>query len=106
EVKDEVFRHLDELTRPQILDQYDFQWSLILGLIPTASKMSAGVADPSDPVRSVSIVAHARVAGYEVVVLEADDVDALGSWLRDHGFESRPEVVDWARPYVESKWKI
>jgi hypothetical protein len=61
----------------------------------------AGVAIPA-----VRILLEQRVAGYDAVVLEADDPLALSAWLRERGYDSRPALVDWLAPYVEARWKI
>ena len=48
----------------------------------------------------------ARVGGYDVVVLKARDPEALTAWLATKGFDSRPELAEWSRPYVEKGWMI
>ena len=58
------------------------------------------------PKAAVEVVKTARVAGYEAAVLRADDPDLLGKWLADNGYDSRPELVDWSRPYVAAGWMI
>jgi uncharacterized protein DUF2330 len=55
---------------------------------------------------AVKVLEEKRVAGFEAVVLEAGSSDALIAWLKDHGYAFSPAVEAWARPYVESGWKI
>ncbi len=54
----------------------------------------------------VAVVAQAKVAGYDAVVLEAPDTKALDAWLRQHGYASSPQLMEWVRPYLERGWKI
>jgi hypothetical protein len=58
---------------------------------------------PQAPVR---VLEEKRVAGYDAVVLEADDAGALAEWLKSHGYESKDSLVAWLAPYVEQKWKL
>ncbi|HZT80525.1 MAG TPA: DUF2330 domain-containing protein [Gemmataceae bacterium] len=58
---------------------------------------------PAEPVR---VLEAKRVAGFDAVVLEADNAKALNDWLAGHGYPSRPSLTDWLRPYVEAHWKI
>lgn len=51
-------------------------------------------------------MAEAKVAGYDAVVLEANDAEALNRWLKEHGYASSPELVDWFKPYIEQHWRI
>jgi hypothetical protein len=61
------------------------------------SKMEAG---------AVHVLEQKLVAGFNAVVLEANSTTALVNWLKEHGYAFSPEVEAWARPYVESGWKI
>jgi hypothetical protein len=47
-----------------------------------------------------------QVAGYDAVILEADNANSLNEWLAKHGYESRPALVEWLEPYVQAHWKI
>jgi Uncharacterized protein conserved in bacteria (DUF2330) len=55
---------------------------------------------------AVRVLEEKTVAGLQAAVLEADSTDALVAWLKEHGYAFSPEVQAWARPYVESGWKI
>ena len=55
---------------------------------------------------SVRVLDEVTVAGYDAVVLEADDPTALAKWLAEHGYDARPALSDWLAPYVAQKWKI
>jgi len=39
-------------------------------------------------------------------LLEADSADALVKWLASNAYMFSPELKAWAKPYVESGWKI
>jgi hypothetical protein len=55
---------------------------------------------------TVAVLAEKQVAGFDAVVLEAGTADALVGWLSDHGYVFSPEVQEWAKPYVEARWKF
>jgi hypothetical protein len=55
---------------------------------------------------NVSVLDAKRVAGYDAVVLEADDANALGKWLKDHGYDFSPALTTWVQPYIKAKWKL
>lgn len=56
--------------------------------------------------QQVRVLGSQRVAGYDAVVLEADSASALADWLREKGYEQRPSLLEWLRPYVDAHWKI
>jgi hypothetical protein len=55
---------------------------------------------------AVAVVEQKRVAGLDAAVLSATDADALGGWLRDHGFEMGDSLRRWLGAYVAKKWMI
>ncbi|MFT3774267.1 MAG: DUF2330 domain-containing protein [Minicystis sp.] len=108
EVGDEIFDRLEQATKPGVV--YDSKLrgveptSLCLGMfLLRASKSAPASAIAAAPVRVLDTL---RVAGYDAVVLEADDPRALADWLEEHGYASRPELTAWLAPYVADKWKI
>ena len=54
----------------------------------------------------VEVLDEKRVANQHVVVLKANDVDALGKWLTDHDYEFSADLKDWVKPYIDAKWII
>jgi Uncharacterized protein conserved in bacteria (DUF2330) len=54
----------------------------------------------------VHVLAEKSVAGFHAVVLEAKSADSLAGWLKEHSYAFSPEVEAWAKPYVQSGWKI
>ncbi len=53
---------------------------------------------------AVRVLDEKRVAGFDAVVLAADDPAALSAWLKEKGFAEGPTLTEWLRPYVENKW--
>jgi len=41
-----------------------------------------------------------------VTVLLASDTAALATWLREHGFQGRPELQAWLAPYVARSFYV
>jgi hypothetical protein len=68
------------------------------------SKNAVGLSNGALP--QVTVLQEKLVAGFHAVVLEAKSGSDLTRWLQDHGYAYSPEVAAWARPYVESGWKI
>jgi hypothetical protein len=54
----------------------------------------------------VTVLAEKLVAGFNAVVLEAERAEALVNWLKDHGYANSPQIQEWAKPYVDAKWKF
>jgi Uncharacterized protein conserved in bacteria (DUF2330) len=108
DVDDAVFSFLDAAIRPRIVDVsggFEFG-SLCCMCCPLPGKLgltrsATGVTPP--PVR---VLDSQRVGGFDAVVLEADDAQALNDWLKERGYPSDPELVSWLGPYVAEKWKI
>lgn len=55
---------------------------------------------------SVKVLEQKTVAGFEAAVLETDSASELVAWLKQHNYSFSPEIEDWAKPYIEQKWKI
>jgi hypothetical protein len=66
----------------------------------------AGSTAPPAGRSAVTVLDEKLVAGFQAVVLQAASADALVDWLKDHGYAFSPEVEAWAKPYIQSGWKI
>lgn len=56
--------------------------------------------------RPVEVLDEKHVAGYDAKVLRANDPDALTAWLTERGYEVRPALTRWLKPYVEKGWIV
>ena len=105
-----VFEQLNTRIKPRIEDvtRWKNHYSLLWTLFVLESKAPASRAfdDAPPPMAAVEVMKTARVGGYDVAVLKAADPAALTEWLSDNGYDSRPEMTDWSRPYVEKGWMI
>jgi hypothetical protein len=52
------------------------------------------------------ILEEKKVAGYDAVVLRADDLEGLKKWLEEHKYDARPGVMNWLKWYVDNQWII
>ena len=105
EADNEAFDTLAQITAPEVVKQ-PRPSSSGCGIGCAAPKGAAepgAVADKAEPVR---VLDEQRVAGYDAAVLEADDANALNSWLTEHGYEFSPALTQWADHYIKAKWKI
>jgi uncharacterized protein DUF2330 len=101
EASDEAFSKLARVTAPRIVKQPQ----------PAAPGCSLGCSESKSPGRAldskpVRVIEAARVAGYDAVILEADDANALAWWLKDHGYDFSDSVREWAEYYIKEKWKL
>lgn len=60
----------------------------------------------SAPAPQVRVLHFQQVAGYDAVVLAADNTQALTHWLKAHGYASSAQDNAWLKPYVQAHWKI
>jgi hypothetical protein len=96
---DAAFPLLQKLTEPE--KQKVRRPSGGMGCGCAASK-APGLAAP----QAVRVLEEKVVAGFKAVVLEASSANALVNWLKDNGYAFSPAVEAWAKPYIESGWKI
>ncbi len=104
EAPDALFDRLSDAIKPQVVTERRTRLgSFLLESMTLGTRSAAPAADRSGGVR---ILHQQRVAGYDAVVLDADDPEALARWLQERGYDSRPTLVEWVRPYVAAKWKL
>ena len=96
----EAFPYLLKLTEPKIKN-VPRSGGGGCGCTESATKSALGKADPA-----VKVLEEKLVAGFHAAVLETKSSEALVGWLKDHGYAFSPEVEAWAKPYIESGWKI
>jgi Uncharacterized protein conserved in bacteria (DUF2330) len=104
EAGDEGFNALAGLTEPRIVTQSAPSGGGGCGCGSVMSPMIAGSAHKAE--QTVDVLESKRVAGYDAVVLQADNAGELSKWLKDHGYESSPALTEWVEPYVKKGWKI
>ena len=86
-----VFSSLEHLMQP-----------MRRGLSVANTEMAQSKSMPTE----VQILHTQQVAGYQAVVLAADNTKALMNWLKTHGYVSSPQDEAWLAPYVQAHWKI
>jgi hypothetical protein len=109
EAADSIFEALDLAIQPEVVRRTRWQVEpTILCLAPFLMTRGARETTVGGPPQAaaVHVLEEKRVAGYDAAVLQADDAQALLGWLRDHGYDSRPELQAWLQPYVEKRWTI
>jgi len=105
EISNSIFDSFGWATRPRVQIRKERGGvelgSLFLSTFGRSAAVESSAAGPA-----VRVLDEATVAGYDAVVLEADDPAALAAWLASHGYDARPTLVAWLEPYVTAKWKI
>ncbi len=101
EADDKAFDELAKITAPKTVTRPrpSGGGGCALGCGVMAPK-SAGEAS------SVEVLAAKHVAGYDAKVLKANDATALTAWLTEHGYEVRPALTKWLKPYIEKGWVV
>lgn len=94
EVGDDLFGKADLLTRPRVIYQTVIRRMLRFGIDspPPAAKEASSAAAPGG---KVEVLHQQTVAGFDAANLKADDPKALADWLKDHGYDARPELAEW-----------
>lgn len=112
EADNDVFFALEKFIKPKVIyherNYYDFTPLFVeppaVGAVRDADLPSGATAgSASSP---VTVVRRQIVSGYDAVVLAANDVAALNTWLKRNGYVSSPELMQWLAPYVARNWKI
>lgn len=102
-----AFDLLREESKPRIVQKTRWSVSVTPLLLMTMSARSKGMVVRAGAMdRGIDVLEQAHVAGYDVAVLAASDPEALTDWLGANGYDARPTLQEWARPYVEKRWII
>ena len=98
-------------SRPQLEESGNEAFRLLAGI--TAPKPTGGgfplgcsMAAPSNAMAGVRVIEEKTVAGFDAVVLAADNGRELIEWLRRRDYAFTPEAADWAQPYLTNGWHI
>jgi Uncharacterized protein conserved in bacteria (DUF2330) len=95
EAPDELFTKLEAWTEPRVRHSYYVH-------IP----IGCGDGDKGKRAAGVEVLERQRVGGFDAAVLRATDGKALQEWLDKHGYDSRPALIDWLKPYIKAGWII
>ncbi len=109
-----VFDRLRDAIKPRVVEVIEYQLEPFVTLAtlaaPGADARAAAAPESIPSARglepAVRVLDRAQVAGYDAVVLEAKDAAALTDWLGDNGYAARPELTEWAEPYVAAGWMV
>lgn len=96
EAPDAAFTYLAKVTAPKTVWRFRFRDDTLA--------MAGIEAKKSE--KNVKVLEEKKVAGYDAAVLEANDAEALGAWLKKNGYVSTPALVEWFKPYIARKWVI
>lgn len=75
-------------------------------VVRTKETFSYVGAASAPTMRAPVVVEEKTVAGFDAVVLKADDVDGLKKWLEERQFDSRPALMEWVKWYVQNGWYL
>ncbi len=102
EVDIALFDALAENLRPPVIyETAGYDVAAGCTTLAGSKRMAASSVEASPVVR---VLDEQRVAGFDAVVLSADDPAALALWLKDRGFAQGPALTEWLAPYVSKRW--
>lgn len=99
EASSAIFQTLHTATLPRRVESGNVKRIVIKRNEAQSAARAPGAAAPE-------ILGKGDSAGYAYVILPADDVEGLKKWLEENKYDSRPELVEWLKWYVENKWII
>jgi hypothetical protein len=104
----DALRTVSQIIKPKVVTEARFDGFDFTPLTFALLRSSGGFDTAMTAVgrSAVRVLEERQVAGYDAVILEADNAKALNDWLGKHGYESRPTLVGWLEPYVKARWKI
>jgi Uncharacterized protein conserved in bacteria (DUF2330) len=105
EADDEAFTELATITAPRVVTQTRPSSGPSCACSSDKVRFANAVKGEAEPA-AVRVLDEQRVAGYDAVVLEADDAGALNKWLEEHSYDVSPRLKEWVAPYVKAGWKI
>ncbi len=101
EADDSIFSTLVDLTKPRI----EYRTQIVK--MRRDTKAASARMEPGSAMRnSVEVLQAKQVAGFDAVVLKANDPKALRDWLETNGYDARKELVEWFRWYTDHNWII
>ncbi len=107
-VDDNVFTYLEDAIKPRVIERHltGLEPGFLIGKIFAASHPQTALTGSTAKGSSVNVLETQHIAGYDAAVIAATDADALLKWLKQHGYESRPDLLSWLKPYIEQHWII
>jgi hypothetical protein len=106
EIDSRIFVELAQQLVPKVIyEEGDTSWGVgcsAMMFLGRAAKSDAAPATAAAP--AVRVLDEKRVAGFDAVVLAADDPAALSAWLEEKGFAEGPSLTEWLTPYVSANW--
>ncbi len=99
----ELFARLTQAILPRKKSHYVFHPSLLTLILAPQFVGSADRAGLS-LAKSVQVLEQQQVGPYQATILQANDSQALTTWLKDHGMKVRPALAAWLKPYLAQGW--
>ena len=100
----QVFSHLSQATAPRHVPSGKVVKHVVQRQRMEVASAAGNAPAPSAPPQILD--EKKGVAGYDLVVLKAADLDGLKTWLDERGYDARPALMAWLKWYVENGWVI
>ncbi|HTR83898.1 MAG TPA: DUF2330 domain-containing protein [Reyranella sp.] len=101
-----VFQHLDDYSAPRLVEYHDEDPCApprpMMAMAPPPAAMAMAPA----PKPQVKVEAFFTVGEFDIVILSAEESDALESWLTTNGYNIPKGASDALRPYVRQGMKF
>jgi hypothetical protein len=100
-----IYRKLDEVSGPRIVTRH--LTGFTLGLFTKAPQLAKSTASiPGGTEGTLEVLGRAHVAGYDAVMLRADNPTEISAYLKVNRYVATKDLIEWLKPYVERKWVI
>jgi hypothetical protein len=99
-----IYAALAAVTKPRVEVRKVKRSKFGIGCGAESAATFANVTTALAPGAAATVVEQKRVGNLDVAVLQADTPKALRDWLGQNGYDDRPELTDWLKPYTDGKW--
>lgn len=106
EASDTIFTTLENRIEPPVVFKNDRAGVDFTPFLLGFFLLSRPAMEVSQAPGGVRVISAKRIAGFDAVVLEANDAKQLKRWLGKHGYEASPAIIDWLAPYIAAGWMI
>lgn len=97
-----LFDRLADLTKPKVVERYRYWPKFGDG----GDGASSGGAPRAGAGGGVQVEGRSTIGPFDVTTLAGTDGAAVTTWLTQHGYPARPEIVPTMQDYLDQGWRL
>lgn len=101
-----IFERLDSYSAPRLVEYHDEDPCFVPGPVPPPPPAMIAMPSPASRASAVKVEAFFTVGEYDIVILSAEESDALETWLTQNGYNIPKGASAALRPYVRQNMKF